>query len=66
MLVPQARCRSTPGVSGARPDFVATREYNDDGDRCREFTTVTYRHGEEHRHDGVACYDGSEWRTRDG
>lgn len=50
----------------SRGYFVATREFNDDGDRCREFTTVTYRHGQEFRHDGVACYDGSEWRTRDG
>ena len=46
--------------------FVATREFNDDGDRCREFTTVTYSHGEEYHHDGVACYDNGEWRTRDG
>ncbi len=51
---------------GNRGYFVATREFNDDGDRCREFTTVTYRHGEELRHDGVACYDNGEWRTRDG
>lgn len=52
--------------NGNRGYFVVTREFNDGGDRCREFTTVTYRHGEELRHDGVACYDGGEWRTRDG
>lgn len=46
--------------------FVATREFNDEGDRCREFTTVTYRGGQEYRHDGVACYQNGEWRTRDG
>lgn len=36
--------------------FTPTREFNDDGQRCRDFTTVTYRHGEEYRHDGTACY----------
>ncbi len=36
--------------------FTPTREYTDDGQRCRDFTTVTYRHGEEYRHDGTACY----------
>ncbi|MEJ0025523.1 MAG: hypothetical protein WDN01_05795 [Rhizomicrobium sp.] len=36
--------------------FTPTREYSEDGLRCREFTTVTYRHGEEFRHDGAACY----------
>jgi len=36
--------------------FTPTREYGDHGLRCREFTTVTYRHGEEYRHDGAACY----------
>lgn len=36
--------------------FTPTREYTEDGRRCREFTTVTYRHGEENRHDGSACY----------
>jgi surface antigen len=46
--------------------FVATREFNDGGDRCRAFTTVTYRHGEEMRHEGIACYDGGKWRTHDG
>jgi surface antigen len=51
---------------GNRGYFVATREYNDDGDRCRDFTTVTYSHGEEYRHDGTACYENGEWRTRDG
>jgi surface antigen len=46
--------------------FVATREFDDEGNRCREFTTVTYSHGEEYRRNGVACYDGGEWRSRDG
>ncbi len=46
--------------------FTPTREFTDDGLRCREFTTVTYRHGEEYRHDGTACYarDGN-WHFRD-
>ena len=37
--------------------FTPTREFTDEGLRCREFTTVTYRHGEEYRHDGTACYE---------
>ena len=46
--------------------FTPTREYRDDGQRCRDFTTVTYRHGEEFRHDGSACYgrDGN-WHFDD-
>lgn len=46
--------------------FTPTREYSDNGQRCREFTTVTYRHGEEFRHDGSACYgrDGN-WHFGD-
>ncbi|HEY0107105.1 MAG TPA: hypothetical protein VGB91_13560 [Rhizomicrobium sp.] len=46
--------------------FTPTREFSDDGQRCREFTAVTYRHGEEYRHNGTACYqrDGN-WHFRD-
>jgi len=40
----------------SRGYFTPTREYSEHGMRCREFTTVTWRHGEELRHDGSACY----------
>ncbi len=45
--------------------FTPTREYNDDGMRCRDFTIDTWRHGEEVKHDGTACYghDGN-WHFR--
>ncbi len=36
--------------------FTPTREYTEDGLRCREFATVTWRHGEAIHHDGSACY----------
>ncbi|MEI9989698.1 MAG: hypothetical protein WDM86_06635 [Rhizomicrobium sp.] len=36
--------------------FTPTREYSEDGLRCRAFTSVTWRHGEEFHHDGSACY----------
>jgi surface antigen len=46
--------------------FTPTREFADNGDRCRAFTTATYRNGEEYHRDGVACYghDGN-WHFRD-
>lgn len=45
--------------------FTPTREYYDDGLRCRDFTSVTFRHGEEYDHNGAACYqrDGT-WHVR--
>lgn len=36
--------------------FTPTREYTEDGRRCREFTTDTWHHGQEFRRDGTACY----------
>ena len=45
--------------------FTPTREFSDDGRRCRDFTTATYRHGEEFHHDGTACYGGDGyWHFR--
>lgn len=46
--------------------FTPTREYFDDGVRCREFTTTTWSHGREFSRSGVACYrrDGY-WHFRD-
>ncbi len=45
--------------------FTPTREYYDGGQRCRAFTTVTYRGGQTYTRDGVACYDrDSYWHFR--
>ncbi|MBV9043512.1 MAG: hypothetical protein JO348_02840 [Alphaproteobacteria bacterium] len=45
--------------------FTPTREYYDRGLRCREFTTVTYRGGQEYDHTGVACYESDGyWHFR--
>ncbi|HXC56650.1 MAG TPA: hypothetical protein VNU97_15230 [Rhizomicrobium sp.] len=45
--------------------FTPTREYNDDGLRCRDFTIDTWRHGEEYKHDGTACYErDGNWHFR--
>ena len=43
--------------------IITHREYWR-GDRlCRDFTVVTWRHGDEYRHDGTACrYEDSDWR----
>lgn len=42
--------------------IVTHREYWR-GDRlCRDFTVVTWRHGDEYSRDGTACrYEGGEW-----
>ena len=49
----------------ARGYFTPTREYRDAGLRCRDFTEVTYRHGQEVRHEGTACYErDGYWRMR--
>lgn len=42
--------------------IVSNREYWR-GDRlCRDFTVVTYRHGDEYTHDGTACrYQDGNW-----
>jgi surface antigen len=46
--------------------FTPTREFSDNGDRCREFVATTNRNGRETTHEGVACYrrDGN-WHFRD-
>jgi surface antigen len=46
--------------------FTPTKEYTEDGMRCREFHSVTFHHGEESDHDGAACYghDGN-WHFED-
>jgi surface antigen len=35
--------------------FTPTREYWNDGTRCREFTTITFSHGHRYTRSGVAC-----------
>ena len=43
--------------------FTPTREYRRRGLICRNFTTITYRHGEQRAHDGVACREqDGHWR----
>ena len=45
--------------------FTPTREYWDDGLRCRAFIETTYRHGQEYDHEGDACYEGDGyWHFR--
>jgi surface antigen len=45
--------------------FTPTREYREDGLRCRAFIETTYRHGQEYDHQGVACYEGDGyWHFR--
>jgi surface antigen len=50
----------------AHGTFTPTREFTENGDRCREFVATSYRDGRESTHEGVACYrrDGN-WHFRD-
>jgi surface antigen len=46
--------------------FTPTREYTDDGLRCRDFIAVSYRDGREYERSGTACYQGDGyWHFRD-
>ena len=45
--------------------FTPTREYWDNGQRCRAFIETTYRRGREYDQEGVACYEGDGyWHFR--
>jgi surface antigen len=42
--------------------IVTHREYWRGDHLCRDFTVVTWRHGDEYSRDGTACrYEGGEW-----
>jgi surface antigen len=45
--------------------FTPTREYQEQGLRCRDFTETTYRGGQQDQHDGSACYErDGNWHMR--
>ena len=49
---------------GNRGTFTSVREYRRGGMVCRDFTTVTYRRGEQLARNGTACRDigTGNWR----
>ena len=45
--------------------FTPTREYQMEGQRCRDFTETSYHNGREYRHVGTACYEhDGHWHMR--
>ncbi|HEY0303147.1 MAG TPA: glycine zipper domain-containing protein [Rhizomicrobium sp.] len=53
------------GHGGGHGYIVTNREYRRHGHKCRDFTQVVYRRGQEYTRDGTACHYDGEWHFMD-